>query len=101
VDQRADVLRVPNQALRYVPSAPESADKALRSHPASSATGGSEAQVWVLRDGRPTAIPVALGLEDDTFTEIVSGDLKPGGEVIAAEQNAAANRPAPPPRLRF
>ena len=42
VDQRADVLRVPNQALRYVPSAPESADKALRSHPASSATGGAK-----------------------------------------------------------
>ena len=101
VDQRADVLRVPNQALRYVPSAPESADKALRSHPASSATGGSEAQVWVLRDGRPMAIPVAPGLEDDTFTEIVSGDLKPGDEVITAEQNAAATRPAPPPRLRF
>jgi HlyD family secretion protein len=101
VDRRADVLRVPNQALRYAPSAAGSAGKGLRSHPASSAAVANEAQVWVLRGGRPMAIRVALGLEDDTFTEIVSGDLKPGDEVITAEQSAAANRRAPPPRLRF
>ncbi|MEZ5891005.1 MAG: efflux RND transporter periplasmic adaptor subunit [Xanthobacteraceae bacterium] len=100
VDQRADVLRVPTQALRYAPSAVGSTGKGLRSHPAPSAAGANEAQVWVLRGGRPTAIRITLGLEDDHFTEIVSGDLKPGDEVITAEQSGGA-KPAPAPRLRF
>ncbi|MGZ8387377.1 MAG: hypothetical protein ACXW3R_03955 [Rhodoplanes sp.] len=54
----------------------------------------------MLRRGEPTAIPLGLGLEDDSFTEIVSGNLKAGDEVITAEQTAPASRPAAP-RLRF
>ena len=41
IDQRTDVLRVPNQALRYIP-----AGTALRE--------SDQARVWVLRDGKPT-----------------------------------------------
>ena len=102
VDKRTDALRIPNQALRYAPSASRGAGSGLHSHPAAGgAEGANGGQVWVLRGGQPTAIPVTLGLEDDSFTEIVRGDLKPGDEVITAEQNAAVNRPAPAPRLRF
>lgn len=98
VDERADVLRVPNQALRFAPSAPASA--APNQRPASGVDEATQAQVWVLRRGEPAAIPVVLGLEDDSFTEIVSGNLKAGDEVITAEQTAPASRPAAP-RLRF
>ena len=36
------------------------------------------------------------GLDDDTFTEIVSGDVKPGDQVIVAEQRERrARRPSP------
>jgi HlyD family secretion protein len=100
VDQRADVLRVPNQALRYAPSAPGSAAPRQRPRPSSGVDESTEAQIWVLRGGRPAAIPVVLGLEDDNFTEIVSGDLKANDEVITAEQSVTTNRPAAP-RLRF
>jgi hypothetical protein len=41
---------------------------------------------------------VITGLDDDSFTEIVSGDLKPGDLVITAEQVTTANR-AVMPRL--
>ena len=86
VDRREDVTRVPNQALRYIPrSLPRAA---LSDH----------ARVWVLRDGRPEAVTVVTGLDDGSFTEIVSGDLKPGDSVITAEQVATAN-PAAMPRL--
>jgi len=84
VDQRNDVTRVPNQALRYLP----------RSLPR--AAPSDQARVWVLRDGEPVAVAVATGLDDDSFTEIVSGDLKPGDLVITAEQAAAANKVAMP-----
>ena len=86
VDQRDDVIRVPNQALRYVP-------KTF----AGTAQPGN-AQVWVLRDGNPVSIPVVAGLDDDSFTEIVGGDLTPGDLVITTEQTATA-RKAVTPRL--
>jgi HlyD family secretion protein len=87
-DQRNDALRVPNQALRYDPSG----------HRSKIAPG--QAHIWVLRNEQPVSIPVVLGLEDDSFTEIVSGDVKPGDLVITAEQTAASSK-AVTPRLRL
>jgi HlyD family secretion protein len=38
--------------------------------------------VWVLAGGKPKRVPVATGVSDGSFTEIVSGDLKEGQEVL-------------------
>jgi HlyD family secretion protein len=84
VDQRDDVIRVPNQSLRYVP----------RSLAGAAQSGHS--QIWVMRDGEPVPIPVVAGLDDDSFTEIVSGDVKPDDLVITAEQAATANKAVTP-----
>ena len=86
VDRRNDVLRVPNQALRYVPKNTAGAGQS------------GQAQLWILRDGKLVPIPVLAGLDDDSFTEIVSGDAKPGDLVITAEQTAAIKK-AVTPRL--
>jgi HlyD family secretion protein len=86
VDQRNDVIRVPNQALRYAP-------KAL-----SGVVPPSPSGIWLLRDGTPVSIPVVAGLDDDNFTEIVSGDVKPGDIVITGEQMATIKK-AVTPRL--
>ena len=89
VDQRSDVLRVPNQALRYVPTG-----SAIRD------TG--KAQLWVLRDKTPTPVEVVTGLDDDEFTEIAQGDLKAGDRVIIAEargNSGKARASVPRPRL--
>ncbi|HUZ75176.1 MAG TPA: efflux RND transporter periplasmic adaptor subunit [Stellaceae bacterium] len=93
VAQRNDVLRVPDQALRYAPGGLAGAGPGM---PAS-----EEGRVWVLRDGAPVAVPVVLGLDDGNFTEIVKGDLRPGDAVITAENRDQANgRPGLPlPRL--
>ena len=91
-DQRDDVIRVPDQALRYAPGGTMAAGSA----PA----GPGPTQLWLLRDGHAVAVPVALGLDDDSFTELVSGDVKPGDQVIIAEQRgAAASTALPLPRL--
>jgi HlyD family secretion protein len=76
IDERADVLRVPNQALRYAP--------------AGTARDAQTRQVWVLRDGEPVPAPVTVGLDDDNFTEITGGDLKIGDRVITAERSTQA-----------
>ena len=86
VDRRDDVIRVPNQALRYVPKG------------IVGAAPSAKPQIWVLRDGKPVPVPVVAGLDDDSFTEIASGDVKPGDLVITAEQLAAAGK-AVTPRL--
>jgi HlyD family secretion protein len=88
VDQRSAVLRVPNQALRYVPTG-------------ATLHEGKQARVWVLRDGAPAQVQVTPGLDDDDFTEIVQGELKVDDKVIMAEQQNSANARSgvPPPRL--
>ena len=45
---------------------------------------------------KPVAMPVVTGLDDDSFTEIVSGDVKPGDLVITAEQLATASKTVTP-----
>ena len=92
-EQRTDVLRVPSQAMRYMPGG-----IAARGG-APVLPGGAPTQIWVLRDGRPLAIPVELGLDDDSFVEITGGNLKLGDLVIVSEQSQASGRALPQPRF--
>jgi HlyD family secretion protein len=105
--QRADVLLVPNTALRFTPTAASASPAAGNSKILSSLTprmpgsntrrpaaaGASTAlakQVWVLRDG--TAVPVAVtpGISDGHMTEITGGDLEAGMSVITGQKATAA-----------
>ena len=93
IDQRNDVLRVPSQALRY---APATAGATRRSGTSAKTGQAPQARVWVLRDGKPVRVAVTAGLDDDTFTEIVKGELKAGDLVITAEQRTNSSKPAAP-----
>jgi HlyD family secretion protein len=90
-EQRKDVLRVPNQALRYAPGGVAGSTSAATGNapgPIPSNDTG-QAQLWVLRDGTPLAIPVVIGLDDDSFTEIAKGAVAPGDlAIVGAEQGA-------------
>ena len=99
--QRDNVIRVPDQALRYTPAdAPAAAPAKAASAPAPTAAPATrQGQVWVLADGKPVRVAVTLGLDDDSFTEIFGGDLKPGDQVIVSEQ-ARRERPAGRRRCR-
>ena len=51
--------------------------------------GGGSGRVWVVGDdGKPKSIEVRLGLTDGAMTEIVSGDVREGSEVITGVQTA-------------
>ncbi len=92
VDSRSDVLRVPDQALRY---APGDLAGARRGTPP-----GGEQRIWVLRNGQPVAVAVMLGLDDSNLSEIVKGDVRAGEQVITSEINGqAAGRGLPQPRF--
>jgi len=78
VDERDNVLRVTDQALRYSPGG---IGAAITTAP------GTGRHVWVLRDGKPIEVSVTIGLDDGNFTEILKGDLQEGDRVITAEKS--------------
>lgn len=89
-----DALRVPLEALRYWP----------QTLPKPAQNGPAPDRVWMLRAGRPVAVPVVIGLTDDTYAQIKQGELSPGDSVVIGERSsaepstrsAAANRPRSP-----
>lgn len=73
-DRHDDVLVVPNAALRFVPMDRDMEEERKRL--------GTQHHVWVVRNGRPTPIAVVTGVTDGRFTEVRSGDIRPGQQLI-------------------
>lgn len=78
--QALNVLRVPSQALRFTPGG---AARLGSGKP-------SQRMVWVERSGKLTAVPVTVGLDDDTFAEIKSGDLEVGDRIVTSVATAGS-----------
>lgn len=81
VEHRDDVVRAPNQALRYVPGRLAVAAPV----DAAAVPGDGTARLWVVRGGQAVPLVVVPGLDDESFTEIVQGDLRPGDQIIIGE----------------
>jgi HlyD family secretion protein len=103
-----DVLRVPNAALRFRPTADMLGEGGGAHHHASEKVGdkaGDRADkggkagepelpgmrtVYVLRDGRPKAVRIRIGVTDGNFTEALEGPLHEGEQLITATAGGAA-----------
>lgn len=96
--QRSDVARIPDQALRFTPSGVTA--QAGGKPPASGSSSApatatvQSARVWVLRQEKPVAVPVRVGLDDGTYTELVSGDVQAADRVIIGEERTEASQPS-------
>jgi HlyD family secretion protein len=85
-------LLVPNLALRFLPSASTEAEgsffsRMLPGPPERKKENDAPAtlnnpRVWVVRDGKPAAIPVVPGSSNGKFTEIKSGAVTAGMPLI-------------------
>ena len=64
---------------------------------------GGSGRVWTLVDGAPKEVAIRTGLTDGNATEVVSGPLAEGDEVVVGTQlaNAPAAKAASGPRLPF
>jgi HlyD family secretion protein len=98
VDQRPNVLKVLNAALRYHP-----ASETPTPQPAGGGKGGRsgaapEQAVWSL-DGnnKQQRIVVTTGGSDGTYTEVTTGNLKDGDRVVVAALAKAAPASASSP----
>jgi len=79
VNQKKDVLRVPNAALRYQPKDIESnADGKLTK-------SANQSVVYLLSENQPIPVNVTIGITDGNFTEIADGEIKAGNKVIISE----------------
>lgn len=82
---KKDLLRVPDAALRFrLPNGGK---------PAPDQKGRG---VWVLENNKPKRINLTLGVSDGNYTEILSGDLKEGNDVVV-ESIGVAKKPETPP----
>jgi len=94
--ERDDVLRVPNAALRFSPHGARAAtDQSPADRTGSKSTGERHA-VYVLKDDRPLRVPVQIGVDDDAFTEITSGNVAVGDTLVVGMRGAAAAGGGPP-----
>ncbi len=71
IDDKKDILRIPNSALRV-----KIMDKELR---AASAKGPG---VWVLDHKKPKRVSLTIGISDNRYTEVVSGNLNEIDQII-------------------
>jgi HlyD family secretion protein len=72
VARRVGVLRLPKDALRFVPPGTE----------ATAPTAPHVGRVFVLDHGAPRPVRVTVGLEDPGRAELVAGPLREGDGVI-------------------
>jgi len=84
-DEKNNVLSVPNAALRFRP--PEKANAAKTINQKSPERTGPDRKgpaVWRLENNKPKRISITLGISDGSNTEVASGELKAGDEVIVS-----------------
>jgi HlyD family secretion protein len=88
--ERDNVLLLPEQALRFRPEGiqadrPGGGPRRSERSASGAGDGTRRGRAWVLRDGKPTAVPLVVGLEDGTSAEVTKGELAEGDQVIVAE----------------
>jgi HlyD family secretion protein len=99
-EERADVLKLPNAALRMRIAGVEPAERAKA--PAGAASGGgARGRIYLLgADGKPHALAVRLGVSDGSMTELLAdadapAELVAGAEVIVGTKSAPGSAAKP------
>jgi len=97
VGQSKDAIKVSNAALRFSPDTMPGKELGSKS------VKEKGAQVWILKNGKPVSVSVVLGLSEGSYTEVLSGDLSPGDDVVIEKirNNGSSTGGSGPPRMRF
>src|SRR6516165_8185158 len=91
VRDTGEVLKVPNQALRFRPNG--SGPPSDRQNANQAASSEASATVWLVgEDGRPGPIAVRLGASDDNSTALQEGRLSEGQQLIVGVANSQKQR---------
>ncbi len=90
--KKENVLRIPNTALIFRP-------REMKENPQTP----EGTVVWILKNGKtPVPVPIKTGISDDMYTEVISGDIREGDDIIVAEGKKPKDKnQGSRPRIRF
>ncbi len=92
IQTKQNVLRITNAALRF--------RMTERSGKSGGGAGASEKKgpaVWTLVNGKPKRVPITPGISDGSYTELVTGDLAEGQQLIVeALRKKSSGQPSGP-----
>lgn len=91
ISAKRGVLRIPNAALRF--SMPD------RDKDKNKKTQQKGAGVWIIENGKPKRISVTTGVSDGSYTELISGEIKEGQEVIVESLTKTKQKAGAAPRM--
>lgn len=108
IEKKSDVIKIPNAALRFYPKLEQVREvdrKILEGEEEEKKEGESNSEeeppaaerikigkehnkrhVWVVDGDYLRAVRVTTGIDDYRYTELVSGDLKPGMKLVTGEE---------------
>jgi HlyD family secretion protein len=86
---KANVVRVPIDALRFAPPGEPPADSA-----ALDGAPGRQTRVWVQKNRKVTPVTITTGLNDGTWVEVAEGDVQAGDRVVTDEVREAGTHPS-------
>ncbi len=104
-----NALKIPNTAFRFHPDLGRNKESSSTTATYKQPTKNEKRNdgginVWaVSKNGKPTPVPVKIGITDGNFTEIIDGNLKEGDKIIMGVESKE-KRPSPgarPPRFGF
>ena len=98
--ERTQAVRIPNNSLTFAPSASSFAavdqEPPVLSRPDSDSRkrpSTRKGHVWKFENNRFVPIPVETGIADDSWTELVSGEVRPGDRLVTAAVPLVRGRP--------
>jgi len=65
------ILKIPNAALRFIPPEEVMAKAPQKGY-----------GIWTLARGKPVRVKITIGISDENYTELTSGEIREGQEVI-------------------
>jgi HlyD family secretion protein len=94
ISAKKDILRISNAALRFTMPDKDKGKKTQQK-----GTGQKVAGAWIIADGKPKRISVSAGVSDGSYTELISGEIKEGQEVIVESLTKAKQKSGTAPRM--
>ncbi len=98
IARRENAVLVPNAALRFRPVEPASRKENPRGDKAKGGKNKSDTTpmgtVYILENGQPKPLRIAVGITDNRMTEVVGGELKEGAAVIVEDSQPPAKKAA-------
>ena len=89
-ESKQGVLLIPNASLRFKPAT------SVATPDQKGVKGPKGPGVWILENNKPKNVKITTGISDGNYTELISGELTEGEQIITDSSNSTKkNEPAP------